>query len=259
MLSSFRTDRLQSVGMNAKKRKWVSSGKGKGFGNLKEWGGLFIQKQKYEEGLCLECTHRNASLSQCFELNFLGTWKLFRKWRKHLFGCNIRPAIYLFLKERFRPRPNASGYAETTHLIFPSTRIRMIDTKTLLPYCAFSSTEQLGYSFLFQDFVTRARDVNFEFCCSYIVYRAQWPGLPLRCTTRHLFALDEPKIVFCEVENENVVHTFVSKLFLCVVRSHNLYEIESSSQEIVNCCRQNSEMYFNACDKTGDKSQQSCK
>ena len=125
MLSSFTTDRLQSVGMNAKKkRKRVSSAKGKGFENLKEWGGLFIEKQKYEEGLYLECTHRNASLSQCFKLNFLGTWKLFRKWRKHLFGCNIRPAIYLFFKERFRPRPNASGYAEITHLIFASTRIR---------------------------------------------------------------------------------------------------------------------------------------
>ena len=32
-----------------------------------------------------------------------------------------------------------------------------------------------------------------------------------------------------------------------------------SSFEMANCCRQNSKMNFNACNKTGDESQQSCK
>ena len=33
------------------------------------------------------------------------------------------------------------------------------------------------------------------------VYRSQWPTLAVRYPTRHLFALDEPKIVFDEAQN----------------------------------------------------------
>ena len=36
-------------------------------------------------------------------------------------------------------------------------------------------------------------------------------------------------------------------------------KLSSSFQEMANCCRQNSKIYFNACNKTDDKSQQSCK
>lgn len=37
-----------------------------------------------------------------------------------------------------------------------------------------------------------------------------WPGLPVYCSIRHLYALDELKIVLRSVENETVLDDFVS-------------------------------------------------
>lgn len=38
----------------------------------------------------------------------------------------------------------------------------------------------------------------------------RWPGLPVYCSIRHLYALDELKIVLRSVENETVLDDFVS-------------------------------------------------
>ena len=51
----------------------------------------------------------------------------------------------------------------------------------------------------------------FEYCCSYIDhYRAQWPGLPVPSAPGTCLPWANPKSFFNEVQNERVVHDFVS-------------------------------------------------
>ena len=51
----------------------------------------------------------------------------------------------------------------------------------------------------------------FEYCCSYIdYYRAQWPGLPVPSAPGTCLPWANPKSFFNEVQNERVVHDFVS-------------------------------------------------
>ena len=48
-------------------------------------------------------------------------------------------------------------------------------------------------------------------CCSYIDhYRAQWPGLPVPSAPGTCLPWANPKSFFNEVQNEGVVHDFVS-------------------------------------------------
>ena len=74
------------------------------------------------------------------------------------------------------------------------------------------------------------------------LYRAQPPGPPVHFPTRYLFVLEEPKIVFDEVQREDaLLATFVWNQK--IPQSRWL----KSSFGMANCCGENRKIDFNTC------------
>ena len=92
---------------------------------------------------------------------------------------------------------------------------RSILPTPLMFISGFANTKNVFYCLI------AVRNVHFEFRCKfqilnvvvvtlYIEHNGQASVL-LYCTNGHLFALEEPKIVFGEVQKEDVLHAFVLK------------------------------------------------
>ena len=90
--------------------------------------------------------------------------------------------------------------------------------------------------------------VLFDALVSKNIYGAQWPGLPVRCPTR--------QNRLCRGSERS--KTFYTPSSPATKILHNLDETKSSFK-MADCCRQDRKIDFNACNKPGDKSQQSCK